>query len=155
MYPSEPPCPGDTVGCGWDLWQGLIFFTRNGEPLGVAFVDAPSVRRRLREHFTPTVVVVTPSEGLSLQPNFGETEFLFCLRDYRRTLFPSMGRAGPYDARPVPMPIAIHSTALSSATQRHRHYQAYAPPPSPLARKVETHTEGMAPRGLTRSRWWP
>lgn len=28
---------GDVVGCGWDVRNGLVFFTKNGKHLGTAF----------------------------------------------------------------------------------------------------------------------
>eukprot|EP00026_Physarum_polycephalum_P010178 Phypoly_transcript_10330.p1 GENE.Phypoly_transcript_10330~~Phypoly_transcript_10330.p1 ORF type:complete len:419 (+),score=91.97 Phypoly_transcript_10330:43-1299(+) len=33
--------PGDTVGCGWDFQKHAIFFTLNGENLGLAFDGVP------------------------------------------------------------------------------------------------------------------
>lgn len=61
---------GDTVGAGIDLERGDIFFTRNGEYLGVAL-------HRIRHPLYPTISVHSPGEAVRV--NFGAQPFVFDL----------------------------------------------------------------------------
>lgn len=60
---------GDTVGIGINYDTGEVFFTKNGQFLGVAFYRCP------KSAFWPAVGMT--SFGESVRANFGETPFLF------------------------------------------------------------------------------
>lgn len=67
---------GDTVGCCWDMVEGFVFFTRNGEFLGRAFDGLKNV-------LYPTVGMQT--KGGRLTANFGANEFRYNIEDYARS----------------------------------------------------------------------
>lgn len=64
---------GDTIGCGYSLMEGKIFYTLNGEYLGTAFDD---VRGRLY----PGIGCYTPCKG---RVNFGRDIEPFMFKDMR------------------------------------------------------------------------
>ena len=69
---------GDTVGCGIDYAAGSIFFTLNGNNLGEAFSNVCGT-----QYLYPTVGV---DAIISLEFNFGRTEFQFPLGTYLREM---------------------------------------------------------------------
>jgi hypothetical protein len=60
---------GDTVGLGINFESGEVFFTKNGQFLGVAFTRCP------QKPFYPAVGMT--SYGESIRANFGDSPFLF------------------------------------------------------------------------------
>jgi hypothetical protein len=61
--------PGDTVGCGWNQNDGTVFFTLNGEYLGVAF-------HNVFGRMVPSACIVG-STDTSIVANFGQRPFVF------------------------------------------------------------------------------
>jgi hypothetical protein len=52
----------DVVGCGWNIRQGIVFFTLNGQYLGTAF-------KNVHGKFYPVVGVNSPGEFLDFFQN--------------------------------------------------------------------------------------
>ena len=77
---SENYGKGDVVGCGWDIANDCIFFTKNGRYLGVAFEKASSVTK----DSSFNAVVGSLSPGAVVKLNFGKhgENFLFDTRNY-------------------------------------------------------------------------
>lgn len=59
---------GDVIGCCWDVVDNVVFFTKNGKNLGVAF-------RNLNGQYYPTVGM--QSTGGGIDANFGSQAFIF------------------------------------------------------------------------------
>lgn len=74
---------GDVVGCGYNLVEGKIFFTRNGTCLGKAFEDVP-----INHLFYPTIGLRTPGEEIIA--NFGQKEFRYDIEQDLRSLRKNM-----------------------------------------------------------------
>lgn len=66
---------GDVVGCCWNLMKGIVFFTKNGLALPIAFRSVEGI-------LYPTVGLQTPGE--IVEANFGEQEFVFDLLTYAK-----------------------------------------------------------------------
>ncbi|KAF9186926.1 hypothetical protein BGZ51_001236 [Haplosporangium sp. Z 767] len=64
---------GDTIGCGINFRDMSLFYTLNGDYLGVAFRD-------LRGSLYPTVGMRTTGE--IVEANFGQQEFMFDIESY-------------------------------------------------------------------------
>lgn len=60
---------GDVIGCGYNLVENYCFYTKNGQNLGVAFLELASAP------LFPTVGLQTPGE--ELEANFGLKPFLY------------------------------------------------------------------------------
>ncbi|CAL2027478.1 unnamed protein product [Caenorhabditis brenneri] len=71
---------GDVIGCGMDTLLNLIFFTKNGKHLGIAYKGQPNQMDKLY----PTVGMKNPGERLSV--NFGQHKFMFNFELYRKHL---------------------------------------------------------------------
>jgi len=66
---------GDVIGCCWNLMKGVVFFTKNGLALPIAF-------RGVGGTLYPTVGLQTPGE--IVEANFGGQEFVFDLVMYAK-----------------------------------------------------------------------
>lgn len=65
---SGPYGTDDVIGCCWDVVDNVVFFTKNGKNLGVAF-------RNLKGSYYPTVGM--QSTGGQIHANFGSQAFIF------------------------------------------------------------------------------
>ncbi|PIC54679.1 hypothetical protein B9Z55_003833 [Caenorhabditis nigoni] len=70
----------DVIGCGIDTNLNIVFFTKDGQLLGIAHEGKPGEM----ENLYPTVGLRTPGE--KLYANFGQYPFKFDLDDYRQIL---------------------------------------------------------------------
>ncbi|KAF9572656.1 hypothetical protein EC968_009556 [Mortierella alpina] len=68
---------GDTIGCGINFRDMSLFYTKNGQFLGVAFRD-------LRGSLYPTVGMRTAGE--IVEANFGQRDFVFDIESYVKEL---------------------------------------------------------------------
>ncbi|KAF9958021.1 hypothetical protein BGZ72_001050 [Mortierella alpina] len=68
---------GDTIGCGINFRDMSLFYTKNGQYLGVAFRD-------LRGSLYPTVGMRTAGE--IVEANFGQRDFVFDIESYVKEL---------------------------------------------------------------------
>eukprot|EP01136_Pigoraptor_vietnamica_P001767 Opistho-1_new@28815 len=84
---------GDVIGCGFHYARESIFFTRNGEMLGVAFHSA------IPADYYPTVSMHSPGESVAF--NFGRQPFAFDIQAYVRGDLDSERQA--IDATPLEM----------------------------------------------------
>ncbi|GJQ08605.1 hypothetical protein GpartN1_g396.t1 [Galdieria partita] len=66
---------GDVVGCCWNLMKGVVFFTKNGLALPIAFRNVAGI-------LYPTVGLQTPGE--IIEANFGAQDFIFDLVTYAK-----------------------------------------------------------------------
>jgi len=74
---------GDVIGCGYNLVEGKLFFTKNGLNLGKAFDDMPS-----NILLYPTIGLKTPGE--EVQANFGQEDFVYDIQQDLRSLKKNM-----------------------------------------------------------------
>jgi hypothetical protein len=85
-YYGSPYGPGDVVGCGLDYRSKEIFFTLNGEYLGVAFKVGEEGGEEGGGEGGGAKAPLYPTVGIdSLHPvqlNFGEEPFVFDLQAY-------------------------------------------------------------------------
>jgi len=65
---GDPYGKDDTIGLGWDLTSGLVFFTKNGHELGAPFRD-------IRGKLYPVLGLDT--SGSKLKANFGQEPFKY------------------------------------------------------------------------------
>jgi len=75
---------GDTVGCCIDLANGVVFYTKNGEKLGIALNDT-TIHIRYAWDIYPTIGLL--SEGEYVRVNFGQTPFTFAMTSYIKVFF--------------------------------------------------------------------
>lgn len=66
---------GDTIGCGYNIINRHIFYTKNGVSLGIAFKQVQT-----EEQLYPSIGLRAPGE--ILDTNFGHQEFKFDIEDY-------------------------------------------------------------------------
>lgn len=71
---------GDVIGCGMDTFLNMVFFTKNGKHLGVAYQGESGQMDKLY----PTVGLKNPGERLHV--NFGQHKFMFDFESYRKNL---------------------------------------------------------------------
>jgi ATP-dependent RNA helicase DDX1 len=74
---GEKYSTSDTIGCLLDLTVGEISYTKNGQPLGVAFRLNPNSGTSDTVYF-PAILL----KGTSVELNFGEKPF--CLSEHQR-----------------------------------------------------------------------
>jgi len=125
--------PGDTVGCGLDVSQHTIYFTKNGVVIGSAFQGVPCSD----EHtpLLPTAGLHAPGERVRL--NFGGSPFAFDLEAYRAARDEQL--ESQLDAIKVPQ------HALRQMVVQYLLREGYAASASAL----ETDTRGMPAAGAT------
>ncbi|KAF9957044.1 hypothetical protein BGZ72_002236 [Mortierella alpina] len=68
---------GDTVGCGVNFLDRAVFFTLNGDMLGVAF-------RFLKDSIPLYPAIGLSQAGTEINANFGDQTFLFNIVDYKK-----------------------------------------------------------------------
>ncbi|CAO3575052.1 unnamed protein product [Mortierella alpina] len=68
---------GDTVGCGVNFVDRAVFFTLNGDMLGVAF-------RFLKDSIPLYPAIGLSQAGTEINANFGDQTFLFNIVDYKK-----------------------------------------------------------------------
>ena len=69
---------GDVIGCGWTRWDGKVFFTKNGQHLGMAF-------KHVVGRFYAVVAAV--EYGSRVTVNFGQEPFRYNFVDLLRKNF--------------------------------------------------------------------
>lgn len=67
----------DVIGCGVDMKNRVIFFTKNGAALGIASTNLPD------KTWFPTIGLCSSNEKVKV--NFGQEKFLFNKASYRYT----------------------------------------------------------------------
>ncbi|KAF9167408.1 hypothetical protein DFQ26_004738 [Actinomortierella ambigua] len=68
---------GDTVGCGVNFMDRTVFFTLNGDMLGVAF-------RFIKDSIPLYPAIALSQSGTEINANFGDQTFLFNIVDYKK-----------------------------------------------------------------------
>jgi Ran-binding protein 9/10 len=73
---------GDVIGCYINLREQLIFYTRNGQLLDVAFTHTTfgTPDKSVREDIYPMIALYSPGEHVRI--NFGKESFVFNITDY-------------------------------------------------------------------------
>ncbi|GBB93595.1 hypothetical protein RclHR1_00220029 [Rhizophagus clarus] len=74
-FPSHPTfSAGDTIGCGINVYDRTVFFTKNGDHLGIAFSDdAFSYKKGMLYPF----IGLSGSKSISTKVNFGSNKFTY------------------------------------------------------------------------------
>ncbi|KAF9107993.1 hypothetical protein BGX29_003846 [Mortierella sp. GBA35] len=80
---------GDTVGCGVNFLDKAVFFTINGEMMGIAF-------RFIKESIPLYPAIGLSQAGTEINANFGDQTFLFNIVDYKKNIM-----AKPNHTQPV------------------------------------------------------
>ncbi|KAG0298116.1 Ran-binding protein 10 [Linnemannia gamsii] len=70
---------GDTVGCGVNFLDKAVFFTINGEMMGIAF-------RFIKESILLYPAIGLSQAGTEINANFGDQTFLFNIVDYKKSI---------------------------------------------------------------------
>ncbi|KAF9152014.1 Ran-binding protein 10 [Linnemannia schmuckeri] len=70
---------GDTVGCGVNFLDKAVFFTINGEMMGIAF-------RFIKESIPLYPAIGLSQAGTEINANFGDQTFLFNIVDYKKSI---------------------------------------------------------------------
>ncbi|KAF9545811.1 Ran-binding protein 10 [Mortierella hygrophila] len=70
---------GDTVGCGVNFLDKAVFFTINGEMMGIAF-------RFVKESIPLYPAIGLSQAGTEINANFGDQTFLFNIVDYKKSI---------------------------------------------------------------------
>lgn len=75
---------GDTVGCCIDFQRQIVFYTKNGERLDVAFTNLmfDGMDEREKDNIYPTVGLHSIGELVHI--NFGKESFMFDIIEYCR-----------------------------------------------------------------------
>ncbi|KAK5828015.1 concanavalin A-like lectin/glucanase domain-containing protein [Linnemannia elongata] len=68
---------GDTVGCGVNFLDKAVFFTINGEMMGIAF-------RFIKDSIPLYPAIGLSQAGTEINANFGDQTFLFNIVDYKK-----------------------------------------------------------------------
>lgn len=70
---------GDTVGCGVNFLDKAVFFTINGEMMGIAF-------RFIKDSIPLYPAIGLSQAGTEINANFGDQTFLFNIVDYKKSI---------------------------------------------------------------------
>ncbi|KAK3844960.1 MAG: concanavalin A-like lectin/glucanase domain-containing protein [Linnemannia gamsii] len=79
---------GDTVGCGVNFLDKAVFFTINGEMMGIAF-------RFVKESIPLYPAIGLSQAGTEINANFGDQTFLFNIVDYKKSIMAKPNHTQP------------------------------------------------------------
>jgi Ran-binding protein 9/10 len=76
---------GDIIGCCINFQERLIFYTRNGELLDVAFTEISfhAFEKSYKDDIFPMIGLLSPGDHVRV--NFGKESFVFNITDYVRS----------------------------------------------------------------------
>ena len=105
---TTPLRNGDTIGCGYDRTKGEIFYTRNGQLIGVAFAHVAE------EEYLAEIGMNQTNEQILIRINFGETPFKYAILNNSKNVDNGIeeSSSSPFPTLISPVDNALSDTAI-------------------------------------------